>query len=118
MRFWTTVVLQIALCGAFLCDAQTLNGIDVSNYQGSIDWNAVAKSGVSFGMTKVCSREKSVFALCFRQFSSDYSNAHVNNRRPRVSTISIRRWPPIGPACRYRNFRADCTPLVTTYTNY
>ncbi len=31
-------------------DDNYLKGIDVSSYQGSIDWNAVAGSGVSFAM--------------------------------------------------------------------
>ena len=34
-------------------DGETLEGIDVSYYQGSIDWNAVAADGIAFAITRV-----------------------------------------------------------------
>jgi lysozyme len=52
-KLGTALLLTGAICFGGLtlaprAAAQTLNGIDVSRYQGSIDWQQVATSGVSF----------------------------------------------------------------------
>lgn len=52
MTLAATLVLVLSPKAASSAQAATL-GIDVSSYQGTIDWNAVAKSGVKFAMVRV-----------------------------------------------------------------
>lgn len=46
------VVLCVVLLAACAL-AAPLRGVDVSHYQGHIDWHAAKASGLSFAMTKV-----------------------------------------------------------------
>src|SRR5687767_1631544 len=39
--------------GAVCADGETVFGIDVSYYQGDIDWNAVAADGVKYSIIRV-----------------------------------------------------------------
>ena len=36
-------------------------GIDVSHYQGNIDWNAVAKTGINFAFVKAGGSEDGIY---------------------------------------------------------
>jgi lysozyme len=44
--------VALALCGSLAANAAYLRGIDVSNYQGHVDWAAVKASGISFAICK------------------------------------------------------------------
>ncbi len=45
--------LAVTPAGAVKAEAAAVSGIDVSSYQGDIDWNAVAASGVKFAMVRI-----------------------------------------------------------------
>ena len=49
----STMIPQLAVQAAPNEVAQAALGIDVSRYQGAIDWNQVAASGVQFAMVRV-----------------------------------------------------------------
>ncbi len=46
-------LLAVTPAGAVKAEAAAVSGIDVSSYQGDIDWNAVAASGVKFAMVRI-----------------------------------------------------------------
>ena len=46
------LLVTLALCGVLSANAAYLRGIDVSNYQGHVDWAAVKASGISFAICK------------------------------------------------------------------
>ncbi len=46
-------LLAVTPAGAVKAEAAAVSGIDVSSYQGDIDWNAVAASGVKFAMIRI-----------------------------------------------------------------
>ena len=55
----STMIPQLAVQAAPNEVAQAALGIDVSRYQGAIDWNQVAASGVQFAMVRVGYRTQS-----------------------------------------------------------
>ena len=58
---------------------EVLNGVDVSVYQGDVNWNAVKSSGVDFAIVKATQgRAVSSNAYLFtdRQFANNITNAH------------------------------------------
>lgn len=46
-------LLALTPAGTAKAQAAAVSGIDVSSYQGNIDWNAVAASGVKFAMIRI-----------------------------------------------------------------
>ncbi|MCG5077428.1 GH25 family lysozyme [Paraburkholderia tagetis] len=52
---WFVVALLMPMfaMGAVCPGSTTLQGVDVSSFQGTIDWNAVAKSGIQFAYARV-----------------------------------------------------------------
>ncbi len=46
-------LLAVTPAGTVKAEAAAVSGIDVSSYQGDIDWNAVAASGVKFAMVRI-----------------------------------------------------------------
>lgn len=60
---WATLVPQFAVQAAPNEVPQAALGIDVSRYQGVIDWNQVAASGVQFAMIRVGYRTQSTGIL-------------------------------------------------------
>ncbi len=46
-------LLAVTPAGTVKAEAAAVSGIDVSSYQGDIDWNAVAASGVKFAMIRI-----------------------------------------------------------------
>ena len=69
-----TLILMTQIVLAHAVHSNTSNsylwGIDVSHYQGSIDWSAVAASGIDFAMVRVCS---------FRRFCNDAASVIMRN---------------------------------------
>lgn len=65
-KFTRIICALLAACmlccvPAFPSEAAVVeNGIDVSKYQGAIDWQAVAQSGVSFAFIKVGSTKSGI----------------------------------------------------------
>lgn len=51
---WLALFFAVALGLSFAsnCDAQYINGIDVSNYQGNVNWTSVKNAGVPFAFCK------------------------------------------------------------------
>ena len=73
------LLLSLSLAGAPApAGAETqipIRGIDVSRYQGDVDWAAVAKSGVQFTMMRVvCGSDRSEDA----KFEENYAEAVQN----------------------------------------
>ena len=60
---WATLVPQFAVQAAPNEVPQAALGIDVSRYQGVIDWNQVAASGVQFAMIRIGYRTQSTGIL-------------------------------------------------------
>ncbi len=54
---------QAAFADAYVPDGEAVLGIDVSKYQGVIDWTAVKEAGVEFAMIRVGYRAKTTGAL-------------------------------------------------------
>ena len=48
-------------------------GIDVSHYQGNIDWNAVAKTGINFAFVKAGGSEDGIYTESM--FEKNYAGA-------------------------------------------
>ena len=55
------------------------NGIDVSEWQGKINWRKVAESGIEYAYIRACVGSRFVDSQCHRN--------HIEAKRNRIKTI-------------------------------
>src|SRR4051812_36603912 len=71
----TALAAGAATAGPALAQATTLEGVDVSHWQGPINWASVAASGISFAFCKATDGATTVD----QTFATNYAGMKANN---------------------------------------